>query len=86
MVAGCSGRKWPLNIPISFLDKEKIMAKKNKTNKTGEYTKTEIINLLALRRVTRYSDGKRVWISAEGKEFDSVAQAAKILPQKGGEK
>jgi hypothetical protein len=62
------------------------MAKKNSSNKFGEYTKAEVIALLGLRRVSRYSDGKRVWISAEGKEFESVVQAALTLPKKDSKK
>jgi hypothetical protein len=63
------------------------MSKKNKTNKYHpEYTKAEIIAALGLRRVTRYSDGARVWISADGKEYTSIKEASNDLPQKEGAK
>jgi len=39
-------------------------------------SKRDIIEALGLRRVTRYSDGKRVWVSVKGKEYDSLADAA----------
>lgn len=61
--------------------------KNNKTKKYHpEYTKSEIIAALGLRRVNRYSDNKRVWISAAGKEYASIKEAALDMPKKEGEK
>ena len=63
------------------------MAKKNVSKKFGEYTKAQVIKLLGLHRVNRLSDGKRVWLDLNGKEYASLADAVAVLkPKKEGGK
>lgn len=47
-----------------------------------QLSKAEIIKTLGLKRVMRMSDKKRVWVSIEGKEYESLSEAAKFMPKR----
>ena len=43
------------------------------------YSKRAIIKSLGLKRVARVRDGHRVWLDTQGNEYESIAEAAKLI-------